>query len=209
LKYKDDDLSEPPERVLFDWPRNPMEDHADICIPDKGKVFADKMVEEMSARVMDDPSIPLSRHKENVHLLWKIKYEEDDPELWQDILRNLPSDDVKRLNTIRIKLTGSVPKSRDDFNARPFLDKVIGGKNVIVLDSNNLPDTKEGRDAIIENAFNHRDGEVPSENQTFVDEEEEEPENETNSDEIIEETNGTKIIICFESVSTFFTFDIH
>ena len=148
----------------------------------------------MSARVKDDPSIPLSRHKENVHLLWKIKYEDDDPELWQDILRNLPSEDaiVKRLNTTRIKLTGPVPKSRDDFNARPFLDKVIGGKNVLVLDSNDLPDTKEEREELIKNAFDHRIENVPTENQTFddadVDDEHDEQDNAGG-----EEPTGTKI----------------
>jgi hypothetical protein len=55
LKYEDDQTSEP-QRILFDWPKDPMEDHADTCIPEKGTVFADKMVEEMSARVKDDPS---------------------------------------------------------------------------------------------------------------------------------------------------------
>ena len=59
LLYKNDKQLEPPGRILFDWPKDPNEEHADAFVPDKGKVLADKMVEEMSSKVKDDPSIPL------------------------------------------------------------------------------------------------------------------------------------------------------
>ena len=50
--YKDEEQLEPPERILFDWPKDPMEEHADTCAPDEGKVLADTMVEEMSSNII-------------------------------------------------------------------------------------------------------------------------------------------------------------
>ena len=70
---------------VIKWPTNPFEEHADTCIPDKGRVLAEKKINEMKAAVEEDPSIPLAQEKDDVKINWKLKYERGDPELWQDI----------------------------------------------------------------------------------------------------------------------------
>ena len=155
LAMSDEDNTE--TRHVIKWPKNPFDEHADTCIPDKGRVLADKMMNEMKAAVESDPSIPLAKQKDNIKLKWKISYEREDPELWQDIKRNLPSDEaiVKRLSNTRLKVTGPIPNDRDNWDPSSFLSKVPGGDKILVFDSKtDLPASQVEKDALIKRAFN-------------------------------------------------------
>ena len=61
-------------------------------------------------------------------------------DIWEEILEHLQDDSVidRRLNKVREKVWGNLPKGRDDFDILKVLETVQGGKDVVVMDSNDL-----------------------------------------------------------------------
>ena len=64
-----------------------------------------------------------------------LKYA-DDPVLLSGILSALPKRMESTLNMYKNRLLGTLPKTRDDFDAHPLLARVDGGEKTIVIDSN-------------------------------------------------------------------------
>ena len=72
--------------------------------------------------------------------------------LWEEILEHLQDDTVidRRLNKVREKVWGNLPKGRDDFYILKVLETVQGGKDVVVMDSNYLRGDPKYKEKMVE-----------------------------------------------------------
>ena len=85
-----------------------------------------------------NPDEPDSAARVNVIMKYAEMYH-NQPGLWNEVVECLGDYSAldKRLYRAREKVVGKAPKNRNQFDPNAFFDN---GSDVIVLDSNNLPD---------------------------------------------------------------------
>ena len=100
--------------------------------------MVNEMVAEMEKRYMVNLTEKASTIRKKVVAEYMEKY--GDTKVWDEILEHLQEDSVldRRLNKVREKVSGNLPKGRDDFDILKVLETVPGGKETIVMDSNAL-----------------------------------------------------------------------
>ena len=110
-----------------------------------GNVIAEEMKQKMCKIVERNPENPVGDARKAVILEYALKHA-GTPDDWSEIVENLGDYDNidKRLLRARQNMIGKAPKNRNDFDPLKMIDD---GEDLIVLDSNNLP---EGWQILIE-----------------------------------------------------------
>ena len=126
----------------------------------QAEVAAEGMKLEMCEIVKSNPDEPVSSAREKVILKYVEKYREQ-PGMWHEILEYLGDFTAvdKRLYRAREKIVGKAPKNRNEFEPKGFFED---GSEVIVLDSNDLPEgwRNDIRAKIVENESSREWGNI-------------------------------------------------
>ena len=119
------------------WVKNlsPAELHNHIC--EKGEVLAHKMKKEMYGRVQERPDIAADEAYRRVI----TEYEDnlgDNEAVWDEAVIKLTekANIARHVRRIKSNINGPLPKNRDDFDPAVIVSNTLGGKKVVVLDSN-------------------------------------------------------------------------
>ena len=108
-----------------------------------------KIISDIQEGFLKDETVQPSLIRKKTVLKYQVKYRSQ-PELWQDVLSLLPSDQNidKQLRKLRFKNQGKVPSSRDEIDLETIIEnlKSWGGENVMVLDSDKMWEDEEFRD---------------------------------------------------------------
>ena len=122
-------------------------DHNHRC--EKSQAIRWQIMAEITECFSSNETVLPSIVRKKTILKYKVKYRSE-PELWQEILLLLPSDENidKRLREIRLKHQGKLPKSKEEIDVATILEnlKNWGGENVLVLDSDQMWLEEEFRD---------------------------------------------------------------
>ena len=104
----------------------------------EGEILANEMIAEMEKRYLVNLTEKASTIRKKVIAEFMEKYGKDN--VWDDLLEHVQEDSVidRRLNKVREKVWGNLPKGRDDFNILTVLETVPGGKDAVIMDSNVL-----------------------------------------------------------------------
>ena len=116
----------------------------------KGEIMALQMILDMENNYISNLTEKASVVRKKVTAEYLEKYGGTD--IWEEILEHLQDDSVidRRLNKVREKVWGNLPKGRDDFDILKVLETVQGGKDVVVMDSNDLRSDPEYREKLEE-----------------------------------------------------------
>ena len=104
----------------------------------EGEILANEMIAEMEKRYLVNLTEKASTIRKKVIAEFMEKYGKDN--VWDDLLEHVQEDSVidRRLNKVREKVWGNLPKGRDDFDILTVLETVPGGKDAVTMDSNVL-----------------------------------------------------------------------
>ena len=107
-----------------------------------------EMVTEMVKRYMVNLMEKASTIRKKVVAEYMEKYGETS--VWDEILEHIQEDAVidRRLNKVREKVWGNLPKGRDDFDVLKVLGTVPGGKETNAMDYNALKHDAKFKDKL-------------------------------------------------------------
>ena len=114
-------------------------EHSHVC--EESQKIKWEIIADIQESFSKDETIQLSLIRKKTMLKFQVKYRSQ-PELWQEVLLLLPSDQNidKQLRKMRLKNQGKVPKSREDIDIDTIVENLKNWKseNVMVLDSDQM-----------------------------------------------------------------------
>ena len=119
------------------WPQNLSPDEAHNHPSDRGAIVAEIMKKEMFAKVARNPETKADDAFRDVVTDFEDRFE-DEELIWDDVVANLPNKETlsRNMRHIRSKQHGPLPRNRNDFDPETVVNDALGGRKVIVMDSN-------------------------------------------------------------------------
>jgi hypothetical protein len=119
------------------WPQNLSPDEMHNHASDRGAVLAHIMKKEMIAKVTSKPETKAEEAYREVITEFEDRFG-DEEQVWDDAIANLPDKEnlARNMRHIRSKEHGPLPKNRDDFDPEAIVRSTVGGKKIIIMDSN-------------------------------------------------------------------------
>ena len=123
------------------WPQNLSADEVHNHPSDKGYILAGIMKKEMFSKVSKNPESKADEVYRDVVTSYEDRFGEEE-HIWDDVVANLPDKNIlaRNMRYIRSKEHGPLPKNRNDFDPEAVVKDAVGGRKVIIMDSNKLLD---------------------------------------------------------------------
>ena len=120
------------------WPKDlsGVEDHNHMV--ESGDILAHKLKKDMYERVKADPLIPGDTVYRTVVTEYEDEYAENHEGVWDDATIKLTRKEniARHVRRVKATINGPVPQNRNEFDPETVVKQTLGGKKVIVLDSN-------------------------------------------------------------------------
>ena len=129
-------------------------EHSHVC--EESQKIKWEIISDIQECFSKDETVQPSLVRKKTILKFQVKYRSE-PDLWQEVLLLLPSDQNidKQLRKMRLKRQGKVPKTREDIDIATIIENLKSwkGENVMVLDSDEM-----WQDETFRNIFKDEEG---------------------------------------------------
>ena len=120
------------------WANNlsPVEEHNHVC--EKSEILAHKLKKDIYERVKNNPTDNADNVYRSVVTEYEDQHGENNENVWDDATTKLTDKNHIARNVRRIKanINGPLPSNRNQFKPEDVVRNTLGGRKVVVLDSN-------------------------------------------------------------------------
>ena len=119
------------------WAKNLSPDDVHNHASDRGAVLAHVMKKVMFEKVGENPETRAEEAFRDVVTDFEDRFGEEE-QVWDEAVASLPSKEnlARNMRHIRSKEHGPLPKNRDDFDPEVIVKSTVGGRKIIIMDSN-------------------------------------------------------------------------